>query len=97
MNKAKFEYLIMLEDKTTTLSPREEINSTIDDPVQTIDAINVWGFIETLRYEFHDYQLLFLTHEVNNRSYLCYKLSKMGISTEYRDMLIERNRQYQGD
>ena len=64
----------------------------IDDPVQTIDDINVWGFVETLRHEFRDYQLLFSTHEVSYGSFLRYKLSKMGIKTEYRDMLQERNK-----
>lgn len=64
----------------------------IDDPVQTIDDINVWGFVETLRHEFRDYQLLFSTHEVGYGSFLRYKLSKMGIKTEYRDMLQERTR-----
>ena len=64
----------------------------IDDPVQTIDDINVWGFMETLRHEFRDYQLLFSTHEVSYGSFLRYKLSKMGIKTEYRDMLQERNK-----
>lgn len=62
----------------------------IDDPVQTIDDINVWGFMETLRHEFRDYQLLFSTHELSYGSFLRYKLSKMGIVTEYRDMLEER-------
>lgn len=66
----------------------------IDDPVQTIDDINVWGFVETLRHEFRDYQLLFSTHEVSYGSFLRYKLSKMGIKTEYRDMLQERKGEF---
>lgn len=65
----------------------------IDDPVQTIDDINVWGFVETLRHEFKDYQLMFSTHELSYGSFLRYKLSRMGINTEYRDMLKERNRE----
>lgn len=65
----------------------------IDDPVQTIDDINVWGFVETLRHEFGDYQLLFSTHELSYGSFLRYKLSRMGIRTEYRDMLEERRKQ----
>lgn len=65
----------------------------IDDPVQTIDDINVWGFVETLRHEFRDYQLLFSTHELSYGSFLRYKLSRMGIRTEYREMLEERRRQ----
>lgn len=64
----------------------------IDDPVQTIDDINVWGFIETLRHEFNDYQILLSTHELSYGSLLRYKLSKMGIATEYRDMLQERQK-----
>lgn len=64
----------------------------IDDPVQTIDDINVWGFVETLRHEFGDYQLLFSTHELSYGSFLRYKLSRMGIHTEYRDMLEERRK-----
>lgn len=64
----------------------------IDDPVQTIDDINVWGFVETLRHEFRDYQLLFSTHELSYGSFLRYKLSRMGIRTEYRDMLTERRK-----
>ena len=64
----------------------------IDDPVQTIDDINVWGFVETLRHEFRDYQLLFSTHELSYGSFLRYKLSRMGIRTEYRDMMEERRR-----
>lgn len=64
----------------------------IDDPVQTIDDINVWGFVETLRHEFRDYQLLFSTHELGYGSFLRYKLSKMGIATEYKDMLSERQK-----
>lgn len=62
----------------------------IDDPVQTIDDINVWGFVETLRHEFKNYQLLFSTHELSYGSFLRYKLSRMGITTEYRDMMQER-------
>ena len=64
----------------------------IDDPVQTIDDINIWGFIETLRHEFKNYQLLLSTHELSYGSLIRYKLSKMGITTEYRDMLQERQR-----
>lgn len=59
----------------------------IDDPVQTIDDINVWGFIETLRHEFKDYQFLFSTHELNYGSFLRYKLSNMNINAKYIDMM----------
>ncbi|MBR1461765.1 MAG: AAA family ATPase [Prevotella sp.] len=59
----------------------------IDDPVQTIDDINVWGFVETLRHEFRDYQLLFSTHELSYGAFLRYKLSNMGIPAKYVDMM----------
>ncbi|SKA64366.1 exonuclease SbcC [Succinivibrio dextrinosolvens DSM 3072] len=35
----------------------------IDDPVQTIDDINLWGLIETLRHDFNQHFLLLSTHE----------------------------------
>ena len=59
----------------------------IDDPVQTIDDINVWGFVETLRHEFKDYQFLFSTHELSYGSFLRYKLSNMKIAAKYVDMM----------
>lgn len=59
----------------------------IDDPVQTIDDINVWGFVETLRHEFRDYQYLFSTHELSYGSFLRYKLSNMNIKARYVDMM----------
>ena len=58
----------------------------IDDPVQTIDDMNLWGFIETLRHEFHDYNILLSTHEDNYAGLLRYKLSKMDISSVIFDM-----------
>jgi len=59
----------------------------IDDPVQTIDDINAWGFTETLRHEFRDYQFLFSTHELSYGSFLRYKLSNMKIDARYVDMM----------
>ena len=59
----------------------------IDDPVQTIDDINVWGFVETIRHEFRDHQLLFSTHELSYGSFLRYKLSNMKIKAKYLDLM----------
>ena len=59
----------------------------IDDPVQTIDDINVWGFVETIRHEFRDHQLLFSTHELSYGSFLRYKLSNMKINAKYLDLM----------
>ena len=62
----------------------------IDDPIQTIDDINIWGLMDTLKNEFRDYSFIFSTHEVRYGSLLRYKLSNMGISSEYRDMMAAR-------
>lgn len=59
----------------------------IDDPVQTIDDINVWGFVETIRHEFRDHQLFLSTHELSYGSFLRYKLSNMIIKAKYMDMM----------
>lgn len=67
----------------------------IDDPVQTIDDINVWGFVETLRHEFQNYQILLSTHELNHGAFLRYKLNNFGMKAEYRDMMQERIREEQ--
>lgn len=63
----------------------------IDDPVQTIDDINVWGFIETIRHAFNDYNILVSTHEDNYASLLRYKFDKIGIKAKCIDMSNIRN------
>ena len=62
----------------------------IDDPIQTIDDMNLWGFIETLRHEFKDTTLLMSTHEPDYGGLLRYKLSKMQIPAKYVDMHLIR-------
>ncbi|WP_269517929.1 ATP-binding protein [Alteromonas sp. BMJM2] len=54
----------------------------IDDPVQTMDEINVAGFIDLLRHQFKDRQILISTHEDHTSSYFRYKFSKAGLSQE---------------
>lgn len=58
----------------------------IDDPIQSIDDMNMWGFMETLRWEFRDYFLLLSTHEIEYGSLIRYKMHKVGIESEYIDM-----------
>lgn len=65
----------------------------IDDPVQTIDDINVWGFIETIRHAFGDSCILLSTHEDDYAALLRYKLEKCGISAKCIDMSEVRNHQ----
>ena len=54
----------------------------IDDPIQTIDDINFWGLMETLRHEFKDHFMLLSTHESNYEQLLDYKFHKIGIQSE---------------
>lgn len=58
----------------------------IDDPVQTIDDINLWGLMETLRHDFKDYYIMLSTHEKNFGQLLDYKFRKMNIKSKYIDM-----------
>jgi exonuclease SbcC len=48
----------------------------IDDPVQTLDDLNIHSFIELLRHEFPDYQMIISTHEEHIANYLTYKFEK---------------------
>lgn len=59
----------------------------IDDPIQTIDDINLWGLIETLRHDFSDHFMLLSTHEADYGGLLSYKFKKFGINTRYVDMV----------
>jgi len=50
----------------------------IDDPVQTLDDINIHSFIELVRHNFGDYQIVMSTHEDDIAGYLAYKFQKFG-------------------
>jgi predicted ATPase len=54
----------------------------IDDPVQTMDEINVAGFIDLLRHQFKNRQIFISTHEDHTSSYFRYKFSKAGLDQE---------------
>lgn len=54
----------------------------IDDPVQTMDEINVAGFIDLLRHEFRDRQIFISTHEDHTSSYFRYKFGKANLETQ---------------
>ena len=51
----------------------------IDDPVQTMDEINMSVFIDLLRYEFVNRQIFISTHEDHTSPYFRYKFSKAGL------------------
>ena len=63
----------------------------IDDPVQTMDDLNLWGFIETMRRDFRDHFLLLSTHEYDYESLLKYKFDKWNIKTLVKDMAKTNN------
>ena len=65
----------------------------IDDPVQTMDEINIFGLVDLLRNEFAEKQLILSTHEDEISRYLRYKFKKSGVKTlniDVRDTLHER-------
>lgn len=48
----------------------------IDDPVQTIDDVNMVGFVDILRYGFADRQIFVSTHEQKFEWFLRYRYAK---------------------
>ena len=50
----------------------------IDDPVQTMDDINMASLVELLRNEFDDKQIILSTHELEKENYILYKFLKYG-------------------
>lgn len=69
---------------TLALNKRYARNSImlIDDPVQTLDDINVAGFIDLLRNEFFDRQVILSTHEDEMSAYMQYKFKKYNLDAE---------------
>lgn len=53
----------------------------IDDPVQTMDELNIASFVEVIRNEFYDKQIIMSTHEDDFSRYTRYKYSKYGMKT----------------
>lgn len=52
----------------------------IDDPVQTMDDINMASLVDLLRNDFSDRQLIISTHEDDVSRYIRYKFKKNGLS-----------------
>ncbi|MDR2880252.1 MAG: AAA family ATPase, partial [Fusobacteriales bacterium] len=62
----------------------------IDDPVQTMDDINIASFIELLRNDFSEKQIILSTHETDKENYILYKFikyNKRGQSFNIREQL----------
>ena len=53
----------------------------IDDPVQTMDEVNMASFVQMMRYEFPDMQVLLSTHESKVANYFHYKYSEAGLKS----------------
>jgi DNA repair protein SbcC/Rad50 len=53
----------------------------IDDPVQSLDDLNIHTFIELIRHEFNDYQIIMSTHDDDTARYMNYKFKKFGIDS----------------
>lgn len=52
----------------------------IDDPVQTMDEINIVGFTELLRNEFSSNQIIISTHEDIPSVFMRYKFKSYGLN-----------------
>jgi exonuclease SbcC len=52
----------------------------IDDPVQTMDELNLYGFIDLLRNEFSDNQIIISTHEDMMSAFIRYKFKNYNMS-----------------
>lgn len=59
---------------------------SIDDPVQTMDDLNIHTFIELVRNEFKDYQIIMSTHDDFNSRYMKYKFDKFDMNTEIQNV-----------
>jgi len=53
----------------------------IDDPVQTMDEVNMASFVQMMRYEFPEMQILLSTHESKVANYFNYKYNEAGLKT----------------
>lgn len=54
----------------------------IDDPVQTMDDLNIASLVELFRNEFKDYQMIVSTHEEDFSRYIRYKYQRYNLETK---------------
>jgi DNA repair exonuclease SbcCD ATPase subunit len=62
----------------------------IDDPVQTMDEVNMASFVQMMRYEFPEMQILLSTHESKVANYFHYKYSEAGLKSQPINMKNRR-------
>jgi hypothetical protein len=58
----------------------------IDDPIQTMDELNISSFVELLRNDFNSYQFILSTHEDDFSDYIRYKFEKYHLSNSSKKM-----------
>lgn len=58
----------------------------IDDPIQTMDDLNIHTFIELLRNEFSEYQIIMSTHDDFTSRYMKYKFDKFEMNTRIQNV-----------
>ncbi len=58
----------------------------IDDPVQTMDELNLYGFIDLLRNEFYNNQIIMSTHEDMMSAFMRYKFKNYNLSEKRFNM-----------
>ena len=54
----------------------------IDDPVQTMDDLNVASLVELMRSEFKEYQMIVSTHEEDFSRFIRYKYEKYNLKAK---------------
>lgn len=62
----------------------------IDDPVQTMDDINMSSLVELLRNDFADRQIILSTHEEKVSRYFIYKFLKYNKSVRIVDLMLRK-------
>ncbi|WP_272453391.1 AAA family ATPase [Clostridium perfringens] len=76
-------FLLVINQLYLSRNKEVDILNTIliDDPVQTMDDVNIASLIEVLRNQFDKYQMIVSTHEDEKINYMRYKFEKFGIKT----------------
>lgn len=65
----------------------------IDDPIQSMDDINMASFIQLLREEFVDYQIIMSTHESRIANYISYKYKSSGLNSLAINLKSEKKKE----
>lgn len=67
-------------NKQYIMKSRDDIGFIlVDDPVQTMDDINISSLIEVLRNDFSNKQIIISTHETDKENYILYKFLKYNL------------------